>query len=347
MSTDTIDLRSDTKTRPTAAMREAMRAAELGDAKAGEDPTVCRLETMAAERLGTEAAMLVISGTMANLIALMVHADPGDAFLVDPEAHIYYYEGAHTATAGLLPLLVPSRDGMIEPNDVRRTLRHFNRPARLLCLENTHNRAGGRVVPLSLHTALCSVAHEHGMAVHVDGARIFNAAVAAGVPVDEYGRQADSIMFCLSKSLGCPLGSVLCGSEKFIDKGKRARARLGGGMRQAGVIAAAGITALSEQIERLEDDHDLAKRLAQAFGCLAGLSVDPAKVETNMVNVDVTASGKSVDDWLRVFADHALLVGAHRPDRLRFVTHHHHDAGIIEEAVRRIHAAAHALLDTS
>ena len=343
MATEAIDLRSDTKTLPTEAMRTAMGAAELGDSKVNEDPTVLRLEAMAAERVGCEAALLVISGTMANLIAMMAHARPGDAFFVDPEAHIFYYEGAHTATAGLQPLPVQGHDGRLDPDELVAAIRHFSRPARLLCLENTHNRGGGRVTPIGLHATLCAIAHEHGMAVHVDGARIFNAEVASGTPASEYGRQVDSLMFCLSKSLGCPLGSVLCGSHEFILEARRLRGRLGGGMRQAGVIAAAGVVALEERIGRLHADHALAQRLAQAVSGMPGLSVSVGNVETNMVNVDVTPSGQAVGDWVRALCAAGVLVGVHAPDTLRLVTHHQHDADRIEEAVRRIAAVAESM----
>jgi len=336
---DTIDLRSDTKTLPTDEMLDAMRSAELGDSKANEDPTVLRLEAMACEHLGTEAAMLVISGTMANLCALMAHASPGDGLITDPDAHVYFYEGGHTAVTGLQPLLVESCDGLIEPNALAEAARRYRGRAKLLCLENTHNRGGGRVVPIDLHARLYEIAHENGIAVHVDGARIFNAVVASGTPAAEYGRHADSIMFCLSKSLSCPLGSVLCGSEDFIQKARVARARLGGGMRQAGVIAAAGIVALETMIDRLEQDHALARCLAEAVNETPGLSVDLETVETNMVNVGLEGSDRSVHGCIEALGRHGVLAGAHWPDRLRLVVHRHHSAEVIDEAIGRVRAA--------
>lgn len=351
---DPIDLRSDTKTLPTEEMLDAMRRAELGDSKANEDPTVLRLEAMACERLGTEAAMLVISGTMANLCALMVHASPGDGLIIDPDAHVYFYEGGHTAIAGLQPLLVESEDGLIDPDALAATVRRYRGRAKLLCLENTHNRGGGRVVPIDRHDQLCAVAHENGLATHVDGARIFNAAVASGTPAAEYGHHVDSIMFCLSKSLSCPLGSVLCGSGDFIQKAKAARARLGGGMRQAGVIAAAGIVALETMIDRLAQDHALARCLAEAVNEIPGLSVKLETVETNMVNVDIASagaasragghdSGRSVHECIEAFGRHGVLAGAHWPDKLRLVVHRHHSAEVIDRAIGRMQAAVSEL----
>jgi len=336
---DVIDLRSDVKTLPTQAMFEAMVSAELGDSKAGEDPTVLRLERMAAERVGMEAGLLLISGAMANLAAMMTHAAPGEACYLDRDAHIYYYEGAHAGMAGLQTLLTPARDGFMAPEDLAETIRYYRRQGGLLCLENTHNRAGGRVIPVALFGELCEVAHKNGLKVHVDGARIFNAAVAAGVDASEYGRRADSLMFCLSKSLGCPLGSVLCGRREFIDRALRARGRLGGGMRQAGVIAAAGIVALERGIDRLAKDHALARRLAQAVADMPGLRVDVRNVETNMVNVGFDEARLSMKDYLSLFEKHGVLVGGHPPDKLRLVTHHHHTPEIIEDAIQRMRAA--------
>ena len=341
MDRELIDLRSDVKTLPTEDMLEAMRRAELGDAKVNEDPTVLRLEAMAAERLGTEAAMLVISGTMANLAALMAHADPGDAMVLDPDCHIYFYEGAHARVAGLMPLLVGSRDGLMDPDQLDTVVRrHQGVSPRLLCLENTHNRGGGRVIPISLHAALCKVAHDHGMSIHVDGARIFNAVVASGTPAAEYARHVDSIMFCLSKSLCCPLGSLLCGSAEFIGKARLASRRLGGGMRQAGVIAAAGIVALDAMVDRLAEDHANARSLAEGVSEIAALSVNMETVESNMVNVGIERSGRPIAEWQNALKAEGVLIGSHRPDKLRFVTHRHISAEDIREVVKRIRQAA-------
>ncbi len=214
---DVINLRSDTQTLPTAAMRAAMHDAALGDDTYDEDPTVQKLEALAARLLGKEAALLCLSGTMANLVCLMAHAGPGVEVLLDPDSHIFYYEvGGLASVAGLMPMPVPSHNGLLDPGEVERAIRarsiHYPTP-RLLCLENTHNRSGGRVVPLALHQELCAVARRHGLAVHLDGARLFNAAIAAGVPAAAYAQEVDSLMFCLSKGLSCPLGSVVVGSR--------------------------------------------------------------------------------------------------------------------------------------
>lgn len=337
---DVINIRSDTQTLPTASMYEAMVAAELGDDMYHEDPTVNRLEAMAAERVGMEAAMLTLSGTMANLVALMAHASPGDEVLIDANSHIMYYEAGGLANvAGLMPMGLASRDGSLDPDAVRAAIRRPNRhyPApRLLCLENTHNRSGGRVVPVDVHDRLCAVAHEHGLAVHLDGARIFNAALAAGVPAPRYARDVDSLMFCLSKGLSCPLGSVLCGSRAFIDRAIAARQRLGGGMRQAGIIAAAGIVALETMIERLADDHASARVLAEGFDAIPGLSVDMGSVQSNMVYADHSATGLSTAQMVQCLLQAGVLVSARPPVHIRLVVNRHHDRAVIEEVLRRV-----------
>ncbi|MGC8861977.1 MAG: threonine aldolase family protein [Armatimonadota bacterium] len=342
----TINLRSDTQTLPTEAMMEAMRTAPLGDDIFGEDPTVRRLEEMAAKMLGKEAAMLVISGTMGNLVSLMAHTNRGDEVIVDPESHIFYHEvGSMAAVAGLMPMPVASHDGMLDPSEVAAAIRrpniHFPTP-RLLCLENTHNRSGGRVVPLDLHKELCAVAHERGLKVHLDGARIFNASVAAGIPAAEWAKDADSVMFCLSKGLSCPLGSVVVGDAEFIDRARHSRKRIGGGMRQAGIIAACGIVALESMIDRLAEDHANAKLLAQGLSEIPGFKVDPDKVETNMVYVDHSATGLSTDEVLSRLKAAGVLASGSPPNRIRFVTHRHCHAQAIAEAVLRMKKAVEA-----
>lgn len=337
---DLINMRSDTQTLPTEAMLEAMRTAPLGDDIFGEDPTVTRLESMAAQMLGKEAAMLVISGTMGNLVCLMAHAGPGDEVIIDPEAHIFYYEGGGlSSVAGLMPRTVPSYAGMPDPGEVAAAIRepnvHFPTP-RLLCLENTHNRSGGRVVPLDLHKRLCAVAQERGLAVHLDGARIFNAAIAAGVPASAYAEDVDSVMFCLSKGLSCPLGSVVAGSAEFIEKARRCRKRIGGGMRQAGVIAAAGIVALEQMIDRLAEDHATARFLAEGLSEMPGFRVDLDRVETNMAYVDHSPSGLSTAEVLAKLKNAGVLASGSPPNRIRFVTSRHQDKAIAAEALARI-----------
>ena len=341
---DLINLRSDTQTLPTEEMLEAMRSAPLGDDTYDEDPTVQRLERLAAERMGKEAALLVISGTMGNLVSLLAHTAPGDEVILDLDSHIFYYEaGGLASVAGLMPMLVPSHEGMLDPDAVAVAIRkknlHYPTP-RLLCLENTHNRSGGRVIPLELHRQLCQVARQHRMAVHLDGARIFNAAIAAGVPPSTYTEDVDSVMFCLSKGLSCPLGSLVVGSREFIERADRARKRIGGGMRQAGVIAAAGIVALESMADRLAEDHANAKVLARGIAEIPGLRVDLRTVESNMVYVDHTGTGQSTDEFLALLKRAGVLASGRPPRQVRLVTNRHHDRTVVEEALRRIRRAA-------
>jgi threonine aldolase len=338
-----INLRSDTQSLPTEEMLEAMQHAALGDDTYDEDPTVQKFEGMAAKTLGKEAALLVISGQMGNLVALMAHASPGDEVVLDQDSHIFYYEvGSMANVAGLMPMLVQSHNGMLDSGEVKTAIRkknlHYPIP-RLLCLENTHNRSGGRVMPLSLHQELCRIAHEHGMAVHLDGARIFNAAIKAGLPASRYAEEADSVMFCLSKGLSCPLGSVVVGTRDFIAKADRCRKRLGGGMRQAGVIAACGIVALDKMIDRLAEDHRTAQVLAKGLSEIPGLHVDMETVETNMVYVDHSASGLGTDEVLAKFKRVGVLASGRPPKHVRLVTYRQYDKTMIEEAVTRIRAA--------
>ena len=337
---DMINLRSDTQTLPTEEMLEAIRTAPLGDDTYDEDPTVQRFEAMAAARLGKEAAMLVISGHMGNLAALMAHASPGDEVLLDPESHIYYYEAGSMANiAGLMPRAVLAPGGMMTAANLKGSIRnrnlHYPIP-KLLCLENTHNRRGGRVMPLELHRQLCALARENNLRVHLDGARIFNAAIKSGVPVSKYAEDADSVMFCLSKGLSCPLGSVVVGSREFIAKADLCRKRLGGGMRQAGVIAACGIVALEKMVDRLADDHATARLLAESLKDVPGLKIDLATVETNMVYIDHVGTGLSTSELLSSWKKAGVLGGGRPPGHVRLVTNRHHDPGIIAEAVRRI-----------
>ncbi len=340
---DVINIRSDTQTLPTAEMLEAIKHAALGDDMYGEDPTVKELEKLAAEMLGQEAALLVISGTMGNLTALMAHAVPGDEVIIDPESHIYYYEGGGLANvAGLMPMPVSSENGLLDPDEVDAVIRkprtHYPR-ARILCLENTHNRSGGRVMSLAHQKKLCEIARAHDLKVHLDGARLFNAAIALGKPAAQLARGADSIMFCLSKGLSCPLGSMVAGSEEFIRKVESARYRLGGGMRQAGVIAAAGIVALETMVDRLADDHRHAKLLAEGINRMPGLRVDMASVETNMVYVDHSASGLSTTAVMTRLKEAGVVVSGRPPRHVRLVTNRHHDATTVSEVLDRMRKA--------
>jgi threonine aldolase len=335
-----INLRSDTQTLPTEEMLEAIRHAPLGDDTYDEDPTVQLFEAFAAKMLGKEAALLVISGHMGNLAALMAHANPGDEVFLDEDSHIFYYEvGSMASVAGLMPMPLRSHGGKLDPDELRAAIRkrnlHYPTP-RLLCLENTHNRGGGTVTPFELHEDLCKVAREHGLAIHLDGARIFNAAIRAGVPASRYAEGVDSLMFCLSKGLSCPLGSVLVGSRDFIAKADRCRKRLGGGMRQAGIIAACGIVALEKMVDRLAEDHANAQLLALGLNEIRGLHVALETVETNMVYADHSASRLSTDEVLARFKNAGVLVSGRPPNHVRLVTHRHYDKTMIGEAVRRI-----------
>jgi threonine aldolase len=324
-------------------MLKAIQHAPLGDDTYDEDPTVARLEKLAAKMLGKEAALLVISGTMGNLCALMAHANPGDEVLLDSQSHIYAYEaGGMANVAGLMPRALTSRKGVLDPDELRAAIRPpslLHPIPRLLCLENTHNLSGGRVVPLGIQNRLGEIAHERGLAVHLDGARIFNAAIQQGVTAAAVAEHADSVMFCLSKGLSCPLGSLLVGSREFLAKAEHCRQRIGGAMRQAGVIAACGIVALENLVDRLADDHANARILAEAVNDVPGLRVDLESVQTNMVNVDHTGTGLTTPDILARFQSTGLLASGRPPRQFRLVTNRHHDRAAVEEAVKRIRTA--------
>ena len=338
-----INLRSDTQTLPTPQMLEAVATAELGDDTYHADPTVTLFEAMAAKAMAKPAAMLAISGHMANLIALMVHAEAGSEVILDAESHIFHYEvGSIACVAHQMPMPVQSHAGMLDPDEVAAAIRspdiHFPTP-RLLCLENTHNRSGGRVIPVELHDRLCAVGRERGLKLHLDGARIFNAAIAAGVPVERYTAGVDSVMFALTKGLSCPLGSVLAGSVEFIAAARHIRRRLGGGMRQAGVIAAMGIVALETMVDRLAEDHRRARMLAEGLAEHPALAIELDHVETNMVHVDHRATGKSTEEVIRSLVRHGVIASHRPPHHVRLVTHRHHDDETIGEAIERITAA--------
>lgn len=283
-----IDLRSDTFTLPTPAMREAMAIAEVGDDVFGEDPTINRLQAMAAERLGFEDALFVCSGTMGNLTALLTHCGRGSEIIVGDQAHIYIYEGGGSAVIGAIhSRVLPNQpDGSLRLEDIRHAIRgkdtHYPE-TRVICLENTHNRMGGTALTPDYTRQVVALAREHGLRVHIDGARIFNAAVALGVDVKELVAGADSVTFCLSKGLSAPVGSVLCGSREFIQLARKRRKVLGGGMRQGGVIAAAGIVALEQMVDRLGEDHANARALAEHLAAVPGLQVEQPPLPTNMV----------------------------------------------------------------
>lgn len=338
-----IDLRSDTVTVPSEGMRAAMAAAPVGDDVYGEDPTVNRLQQMAAEITGKEASLFVTSGTMGNLVAIMGHCQRGDEAICGSEAHILHYEGAspaHVANVQLWP--VPNDDrGGIDPDDVRRAIRArapYNPRTALLMIENTHNRCSGGVLTPGEIRALAGVAREHGVAVHIDGARIFNAAVALGVPVHELVADADTVSFCFSKGLGAPVGSILCGSASFIERARRLRRVVGGGLRQAGILAAAAIYSLEHMVDRLRDDHENARALAHGLAELPMVRIDPASIHTNIVIFDVPDPA----GFVRALRAEGVLCGL-SGDRVRMVTHYGIERSDIDDALGRIRAAVTAI----
>ena len=321
-----IDLRSDTVTHPTLKMREAMMNAEVGDDCYGEDPTVQRLETLAAEKVGKEAAMYVPTGTMGNTTAILAHTHAGEHAIMDIECHIYYSEnGAMSSVGGIMPIVVDSSDGcpnadVVEPYLQRSPTRYPK--TSLICLENTHNRRGGRAIGLDRMGAICELARRYGVSVHLDGARIFNAALALGVEVKEVAAHVDSVMFCLSKGLCAPVGSMLAGDADFIQKARLARRQLGGGMRQSGVLAAAGIVSLTEMTDRLIEDHDNAKLLAKALLQFDQLDLRREDFHTNMVFLNTEPLGISAEDFAERAAQHNIRVSVYGPTTVRLVTNH-------------------------
>jgi threonine aldolase len=339
-----IDLRSDTLTQPTPAMRSAMAAAEVGDDVFGEDPTVKRLEALAAERMGQAAALFVTSGTMANLICQMVHCRRGDEMLVGDQAHIFFFEqGGSAALGGIHPRSVPNQpDGTLLLSDLEAAVRpddvHFPR-SRLIALENTHNRCSGTPLSADYVRSVVRLAQRFKLKVHVDGARIFNAAVAQNVAPAELTAGVDSVSFCLSKGLAAPVGSLVCGSADFIAEARRVRKVLGGGMRQAGVLAAAGIVALTEMVARLAEDHHNAQMLAQRLAELPGLGVSPETVKTNLVFVRVTRTGMDAAELVRRLNGLGVRVLAAARDKIRAVTHYQVSARQIEAAVEAFRKA--------
>lgn len=335
-----IDLRSDTVTKPTDAMRQAMANAEVGDDVYGEDPTVNRLEELAAEKLDKEAALFVTSGTQGNQVAVLTHARSGEEIILEAESHIFYYEAAtSSAFAGVQTRTIQGVRGVMDAQTVEQAVRgvnvHFPRTS-LICLENTHNRAGGAILPLEHMKAIHAIGQRKNVPIHLDGARLFNAAAGLGVDVREITKYVDTVQICLSKGLGAPVGSILAGSREFIDSARQWRKRMGGGMRQAGVLAAPGILALTEMQDRLTEDHANAKRLASALSEMKGLSIDPQSVETNIVIVDVTGTGKSAYDILDLLQEQGILATDFGDTLVRFVTHKDVSRDNIEEAIQRI-----------
>lgn len=339
-----IDLRSDTVTLPSAAMRQAMFQADLGDDVFREDPTINRLEALSAERLGKEAALFVPTGTMANLISLLTHCGRGEEAIMGDLAHTFLFEaGGAAAVGGIHPRTIPNQaDGTLTLDDIRGAIRKRDDPhhprTRLICLENTHNRCSGAVLTPAYMAQVRALADEQGLAIHLDGARVFNAAVALGLEVDELTRDADSVSFCLSKGLAAPVGSLICARREFIHEARRQRKMLGGGMRQAGVLAAAGIVALESMVERMADDHALAHQLAEGLAQLPGIGLDPDTIQTNIVIFELEPGALSPAELVARLAERGVKVGAIEGRKLRAVTHYGIEADDIRVAVEAARA---------
>jgi threonine aldolase len=333
-----IDLRSDTVTWPTPEMRHAMANAEVGDDVYGEDPTVNRLQELAAERMGKQAALFVPSGAMGNLTALLAHCQRGDEAILGDLAHPYLYEqGAMAALGGIHPRTLQNRpDGTLDLEEIRLAIRdddpHFP-TTRLIALENTHNRCNGVPLPVDYINSVAAIAKEHGLALHIDGARLFNAAVALGVPAGKLVEPADSVTFCLSKGLCAPVGSILCGSKEFIGVSLRVRKQLGGGMRQAGILAAAGIVALEKMVDRLAEDHARAQAFAAGLAQIKDLDVP--KPHTNIIRFQLTDSSRvKPDQLLEALKNDGILVGRGGPWGFRAVTHYWINDAAIEKTLK-------------
>jgi threonine aldolase len=320
-----IDLRSDTVTKPTSDMRKAMMDAEVGDDVFGEDPTVNALQAKVAKLLKKEAALFVCSGTMANQLAIRAHTDHGDEVIIESEAHSFNYEsGGGAALSGVQLHPLRGDRGVLDPSQIEEAIRphdHHFAPTRLVCLENTHNRAGGRIYPIGKIRETYRLAKREGLAMHLDGARLLNASIASGIPPDIYAQYFDSVSICLSKGLGAPIGSVIAGSGEFIDRAHRFRKMFGGGMRQAGIIAAAGIYALDHHIDRLSVDHANAKRLAQGLSQIDGVGIDPNSVETNIVVFDVSETGTDPHQVGEQLKERGILMLPFGKALIRAVTH--------------------------
>lgn len=321
--TTRIDLRSDTVTQPTKEMRRLMAKVEVGDDVYGEDPQVNRLETLAASLLGKEAALFVTSGTQGNQVAIATWVRPGEEVIAEAESHIFFYEAAGvSAIAGAQTRQVAGERGVLQPHDVKHAFRkkdiHQPRTA-LICVENTHNRAGGTIMPIDTLADLSAVAKSSGIPIHMDGARLFNAVVASGRSEKEIASHVDSVQFCLSKGLAAPVGSILAGSKDFIEAARVWRKRLGGGLRQAGILAAPGIFALTNMVERLAEDHENARFLAEHLIAMPGVTIDMETVQTNIVIADV--GGLEVDELVESLRLEGVLASAFGPTQIRFVTH--------------------------
>jgi len=333
-----IDLRSDTVTKPTPGMRKAMAEAEVGDDVYGEDPTINSLQEKVAQMLGKERAVFVPSGTMANQLSIKAHTQPGDEVIIDASSHAYNFEGgAGAVLSGVQFFCLPGTRGILEGSQVEEAIRpidaHFP-VTRLICLENTHNRGGGSVYPIKNMSEIFKLAKSRGLLVHLDGARLWNASAASGIKPREYAQWADSVSVCLSKGLGAPVGSLVAGSAGFIDRVHRFRKMFGGGMRQAGILAAAGIYALDHHLEKLKATHDQAKRLALGLSGCQGVSIAPGQIETNIIIFDVTHSEKMPLQIAAAMKEKGVLIHAFGKTQIRLVTHIDISDNDIEKAMK-------------
>jgi threonine aldolase len=346
MNETIIDLRSDTVTKPSPAMRRAMAEAEVGDDVYLEDPTINRLQGRAAETFGREAGLFVPSGSMGNLACIMAQTSRGQEVICEAAGHIYNYEMASmSAIGGVLPRVVPAENGILSWTQIARAIREkaYYRPqTALVALENTHNMAGGTVYPTELANEICDKAHEAGLKIHLDGARVFNAAAYLNETVADMTKEFDSVQFCLSKGLGAPVGSMIVGSRDFIERCRVIRKMLGGGMRQAGVLAAAGLVALEEGPKQIPADHENARILAQGLAKIPGIQIDPKKVQTNIVIFDIGGTGVTSSRFVEQLNQRKVLTGAVDATKIRVVTHRDVSRKDCEHAVRIIAEVAGA-----
>lgn len=343
-----IDLRSDTVTTPTEKMRDAIRNAEVGDDVYRDDPTINRLEKVAAELLGKEAALFVTSGTQGNQVAVLTHTQRGDEIILEEHAHIYYYEtGGLSTIAGVQAKTIKGINGRMPISDIENAIRgndiHFPRTS-LICLENTHAFSGGRVLPLSYMEEVYSLSRKQGIPIHLDGARLFNAATSSNVHPKEIAKYADSVQFCLSKGLSAPMGSILAGSKEFIERARKWRKMLGGGLRQSGMIGAAGIVALEEMIDRLEEDHANAKSLAVGLSFIEGITIDIDSVESNIVMMSFELSGIGSEQFITLLKQYDILATSSGSNRIRFVTHRGITAEDVQKAIHAVHSIVKSVI---
>lgn len=336
-----IDLRSDTVTQPTGEMRAAMAAAEVGDDVYGEDPTINRLQEEAAAAVGKEAALFMPTGSMGNLLAVKCHTQPGDEVVIERQAHIVQFEmGGMAWFSGVLPQTLEGHRGILDPREVTQSIHHdvpyYRARTGLVCVENTHNNGGGSIYPQKVLADIYAAAHQRNTPVHMDGARLFNAAVALGLPAAEIAQYADSVMFSFSKGLSAPVGSALCGTREFIERVRRTRRVVGGGMRQAGVIGAAALLALQTMVDRLAEDHAMARALAEGLAEVPGIEIDPATVETNIVIFRLTSDTLTCSEFVQELKAQEVLTSQLTPDTVRLVTHRHIDRQSVNRALSAI-----------